>query len=59
VKREDALEKGLCTHPRCRKLLDPGSGNQWLDAKGELQRYCVAHWRELNKAVYKESGGEG
>jgi len=38
---KDALEKGYCTRPKCRTHVDPGHGNQWVDEKGELQRYCT------------------
>lgn len=41
-----ALERGFCTHPSCRDIIDPGQGIQWLDEQGVWHRYCSTHYSD-------------
>lgn len=49
MKRKGALEEGYCTAPLCRKFVKFGDGNQWIDEKGELERFCWKCWQGLFK----------
>lgn len=51
---KDAFEKGFCTHPKCRTHIDPGSGVQWVDDDGQLQRYCWPHYQEMFRREEEE-----
>ena len=33
-----------CTAPRCRAIIKSGAGNQWINAKGEVERWCWECW---------------
>jgi len=44
-----ALEKGVCTAPRCRQNVGTGDGIQWLAPDGTKHRYCWVCWMEKCK----------
>lgn len=46
-----AYAAGYCTAKHCRTHLDAGAGNQWVDAKGDLGRYCWPCWVRHNAAL--------
>jgi hypothetical protein len=49
-KRDDDDEEDLhCTAPRCRQWVNAGQGNQWVNEKGDTERYCVRCWTKKNK----------
>lgn len=61
---EEAVESLACTASRCRKNVDPGQGIQWLNEKGEIERYCWGHYKKmiaeeekLNRATERGEGG--
>lgn len=43
---DDGWSSLRCT--KCRKALDYGAGNQFLDVSGRQQRYCWADWVKYN-----------
>jgi hypothetical protein len=36
----DGWDSPVCTARKCRAEVNPGYGNQFIDADGEHQRYC-------------------
>ena len=55
---KDALEKGYCTRPKCRTHVDPGHGIQWVDEKGDLQRFCTPCYEGMFKEREEKSNGK-
>lgn len=45
MKQKNALESGFCTALRCRVFVRNGDGNQFVDEKKEIQRYCWRCWQ--------------
>ena len=58
---DEGFDSVRCTHPRCRRHLDPGAGIQMLmtlpDGSTEEHRHCVQHHAEyMNREVADERG---
>jgi hypothetical protein len=46
-----------CTAPRCRRWVDAGQGNQWVDDKGVSHRYCWSCWQKMHREEEKAAEG--
>ncbi len=46
---DEGWHSPVCTKARCGKALEFGEGNQFLDEKGNQQRYCWKHWVEYTR----------